>query len=237
MPPTPDLPPILTREQVRQVDRRAVVDLGIPSIVLMENAAIHAAAAAVDLLEQDGLSASEASIAIVCGGGNNAGDGYAMARQLHNQGADVHLFALKPLDELSGDAAVNATICQLMNLPIDVLADESGIEAAAWQWTRADLLVDAMLGTGFSGEVREPMATAIRKINSLTNLAVLAVDVPSGLDCQTGAVSKATIRATVTVTFVARKVGFQQAQAERHLGRVVVAGIGVPPELVVAAAT
>ena len=231
-----DWPNTLSREQVRQVDRRAVAELGIPGIVLMENAAINAAAVAIDLLEQTGTHLREAKIAIVCGGGNNGGDGYAMARQLHNWGAAVRLFAMKAADKLDGDAAVNAKICQAMGLAIDVLFDASAVAAAARWWAGADLIVDAMLGTGFSGQVREPMASAIRAINALSQPAVVAVDVPSGLDCQTGQASEATVRATVTVTFVASKTGFDSASALDYLGRVVVAEIGVPPELIHAVA-
>ncbi|MFA9480419.1 NAD(P)H-hydrate epimerase [Phycisphaerales bacterium AB-hyl4] len=216
----------LTRDQVRELDRLAIESLGIPGIVLMENAAAGAAA------ELRARLGRRAKAAILCGGGNNAGDGYAMARHLHNHGHGVTLYALKDPAKLTGDAATNHAICQRMGLPIEQLADAGAIEAAADRWAEADAVVDALLGTGFAGEVREPQATAIRLLNAMSGPTVLAVDVPSGLDCQTGEAAEACVRADVTATFVARKTGFDVAEARRWLGEVVVVGIGAPPELV-----
>ncbi|MEX0745612.1 MAG: NAD(P)H-hydrate epimerase [Phycisphaeraceae bacterium] len=219
----------LTRYQVREVDRLAIEQLGIPGLVLMENAALGATQALLSRLKP---ARGRARVAVLCGGGNNGGDGYAMARHLHNAGLAVTVYALKDPAKLTGDAATNHTICQRMGLAIELVLDASAIEATARQWGEAAAVVDALLGTGFAGEVREPMATAIRQVKDLTGPLVLAVDVPSGLDCQTGEVAGATVRADVTVTFVARKTGFDAAGAAAWLGEVVVVGIGVPPELI-----
>lgn len=219
----------LTRDQVREVDRLAIESLGIPGIVLMENAARGATQA---LLARLAPPRPPARVAIVCGGGNNGGDGYAMARHLHNHGCAVTLDAMKDPAGLSGDAATNHAICRRMGLAIEPVLEKPAIEAAAQRWAAADAVVDAMLGTGFAGEVREPMATAIRQLNALSGPLVLAVDVPSGLDCQSGAAAEATVRADVTVTFVARKTGFDAPGAAAWLGEVVVADIGAPPELI-----
>ena len=149
-----------------------------------------------------------------------------MARQLHNAGKDVTIVAAKPIGQLGGDAAVNAAIAQNMGLaildpdPLPPLSD-------------ADLLIDALLGTGFTGEVRPPLTDLIDAINA-ANRPVLAVDVPSGLDCDTGEPAASTVRATVTVTFVAEKVGFAAVSGKARLGRVVVADIGAPRELIAA---
>ena len=223
----------LTREQVRQVDRLAIDQLGIPGIVLMENASRGAAEVALAHLQTHRqITADKASAVILCGGGNNGGDGYAIARHLHNRGVKVTLYALKAPAELDGDAAINCTICQRMGLPIHILTDAKAVAEAAKAWNQADLLIDAILGTGFHGEVREPAAIAITHANQLSQPVIIAVDVPSGLDCQTGTPSNATIAADVTVTFVAVKTGFAQAAARAVLGQVVVADIGVPPELI-----
>lgn len=214
----------LTREQVRRVDRLAIEELGLPGIVLMENAAINATACVLDLLDDrfdhrpDG-----ARIAIVCGAGNNGGDGYAIARHLRNWGADVTLYAAKPIEQLEGDAAVNAEVCVRMGIVVRDAPDEN---------ENANVFVDALLGTGFHGRVREPIDRWIGWINTRNASAVIAIDVPSGLDCDTGKPGGIAVTADLTVTFVDRKIGFDQPAAAQHLGRVVVADIGVPAELV-----
>jgi len=231
--------PTLTREQSRAVDRLAVERLGIPSIVLMENAAINATAAMLDELGEAGGGVEDfaaLAIAVVCGGGNNGGDGYAIARHLHNLGADVRLYAAKDPAGLDGDAATNHAICERMGIPIEPVLDEAAIPRARDRWADADAVVDALLGTGFSGEVREPLASVIRALGGLGDTRVIAIDVPSGLDADTGQPSNATVRADLTVTFVARKRGFT-AEAEAWTGRVVVGDIGVPPALVEQAAS
>jgi NAD(P)H-hydrate epimerase len=226
-------PVILSREQVRAVDRRAIEQLGIPGLVLMENAAINAAAILRHLLKgRAGQGGERPRVAIICGGGNNGGDGYAIARHLHNGGLSVELFAAKAPDQLKGDAATNHAICANMRLAITRVDEPGLVDAAAWAWAKADLIVDAMLGTGFSGEVRQPLASIIQRVNALDGPLVVAIDTPSGLDCQSGAPASATVEAGHTITFVAQKVGFTAAGAERYTGQVHVADIGAPPELI-----
>lgn len=215
----------ITRDQARQVDKLAEEELGIPGIVLMENAAINAAALVVDLLDLERhLRPDQATIAIVCGGGNNGGDGYAIARHLHNWGAAVQIHAVKSPDGLEGDAGTNARICQRMGLTIHH-------PPQADAWGDADILIDAILGTGFSGDVREKEATVIQAMNAAADPLVLAIDTPSGLDCQTGEPANAAVKAHVTVTFVERKVGFNNPASRTFVGELKVAEIGTPPEL------
>jgi len=217
----------LTRDQVRQVDQLAIEQLGIPGIVLMENAARNAAAQAMAILPPPSAAGcsgeSGGRVIILCGGGNNGGDGYAIARLLHNAGFEVTIHATKDPAALTGDAATNARIARKMKLPINMspLPDLS----------EADLLIDALLGTGFIGQVRPEMASIITSMNASKTL-ILAVDVPSGLDCDTGQPAATTVRAATTVTFVAQKVGFAADSAKAYLGRVVVADIGTPPSLI-----
>ncbi|MEX0777251.1 MAG: NAD(P)H-hydrate epimerase [Phycisphaeraceae bacterium] len=224
----------LTREQVRQIDRLAVESLAIPSIVLMENAARNTAQEILLLLEEElHLIANDAKVAIVCGGGNNGGDGLAIARHLHNHGAAVDVYLTKQPEELEGDAATNLAIVHRMGLPILVITNDADLGSAAEQWREAHVLVDASLGTGFAGPVREPLAGVIAQCNAAGQhgVKIVAVDVPSGLDCDTGEPGNATIVANLTVTFVAMKVGFAQPAAEPYVGQVVVVDIGTPPSL------
>jgi len=222
----------LTRAQVRDVDRRAIEEFGMPGVLLMENAGRNAAEEARKMLV-DGSNLR--SVVILCGGGNNGGDGYVIARHLRNWGLTVSLYATTPLEKLSGDAAINARIWQKMNghsRPLETAAD---LAAASPAWSRTGLIVDALLGTGFSGELRPHLAAVIAAANRASadaGIPILAIDLPSGLDCDTGAPANPTIRADTTVTFVAQKIGFRFPQAQELLGRVVVCDIGAPASLI-----
>ncbi len=212
----------LNRAQVREVDRRAIEAYCIPGIVLMENAARNATRHVRDCVPGGG------SVAVVCGRGNNGGDGFVIARHLFNAGIAVELFLACDPARLTGDAAVNARIAEAMRIPCQAFDSDTHIREAAPRLQRADVIVDAILGTGFSGQVRSPLDLAIETINRCSRAKVIAVDLPSGLDCDTGQPSNATIRATVTVTFVARKVGFDSPGASDYTGEVYVADIGAP---------
>lgn len=225
----------LSRDQVRQVDRLAIHQLGIPGVVLMENAGRSATNVVCDVLhDQCHVGPESASVTVLCGGGNNGGDGYVMARHLHNQGVAVTVDSVVDPQRLAGDAAIHHAICLKMGLPVRPATTGTQLATAAADWAHAHVIVDALLGTGFTGQVRPHMASVIQRCNHLIGPVVVAVDVPSGIDCDTGMPSNATIRAQVTVTFVAQKRGFEAPQARPFVGRVVVADIGVPPELVVA---
>jgi NAD(P)H-hydrate epimerase len=226
--------PALTRDQTREVDRLAVEELGIPSIVLMENAARQTAEVVLDILETDlHLITVDAKVVVFCGGGNNGGDGYATARHLANRGVQVAALACSDPDSLDGDAAVNCDIASRMQLVVEA-ADLPGLDGALAEAGEPHVVVDALLGTGFQGEVREPLDAMIERINVLREggAKVVAVDVPSGLDCETGQPSNATVEADVTVTFVAAKAGYGHDQAPRYVGEVVVADIGAPESLI-----
>ena len=211
----------LTRAEARQIDRRAIEEFGLPGIVLMENAGRNAAT----LLHE---RAPAARVAIVCGKGNNAGDGFVIARHLVNLGHDVRLLLACDPAEYRGDAAINWHVVEKMGIPAARLAD-----AAPDVWERAlagaDWIVDALLGTGASGAPRGAIATAIRAVNAVAgrdHAAVFAVDLPSGLDCDTGETPGPCIRANLTGTFVAPKVGFAQPGAAAWLGEVRALEIG-----------
>ncbi len=175
-------------------------------------------------------------ISVICGGGNNGGDGYAAARHLSISGLNVKIFAVSDPQKLGGDAALARQIVDKMNLECVAVLDSAGIKAAALEWQNSKLIIDAILGTGFAGPLRPHVAEVIAAINAASyspiRPIVLAVDIPSGLDCDTGIPAKPTIRAHLTVTFVARKIGFKNHSAQEVLGSVLVAPIGAPMEIV-----
>jgi NAD(P)H-hydrate epimerase len=213
----------LSREQVRAVDRRALEEYGVSGVVLMENAGRSAA----ELLLRLG---ARGPVTICAGKGNNGGDGFVIARHLDINHVPVRLLLFARPEELSGDAAINYRIIEKSGLPIAVFGpdvDEATVhrELAASEW-----VVDALFGTGLTGPVRPPLDRVIAAINGC-GARVLAVDIPSGLDCDTGRPLGATVRATHTVTFVAQKKGFAEPSAKEWLGEVHVAGIGAPRAL------
>jgi NAD(P)H-hydrate epimerase len=211
----------LTRAQVREIDRQSIEEFHIPEVVLMENAARAATDAACDMLDGE----CTGTILILCGGGNNGGDGLAVARHLHNQGADVSLALTIDPAKYKGAALTNWQIVSAMNIAWE-LANPAKIAS-----TSAILLVDAIFGTGLTEPPREPFGEIVTAIEA-SRVPVLAIDVPSGLDCDTGLLLGACIKATRTVTFVAEKVGFGNPIAQEYLGEVIVGSIGCPIELI-----
>lgn len=206
----------LTREQSRQLDRRAIDEYGISGLVLMENAG----RGVVDVLERLGISGP---VVILCGKGNNAGDGFVIARHLEIRGHECKVILLFSRSELTGDAATNFAILQKAAVPIVERPDSLDAHGADW-------IIDAMLGTGARGEPRPPLDAAIDWFNKQP-ARKLAVDIPSGLDCDTGEPAAHTTRADHTCTFAAAKIGFKKDSANPFLGKVHICDIGVPPRL------
>ena len=217
------MPRSLTRAQVRDVDARAIAEYGLPGIVLMENAGRGAAELVVRL--------GVAGRVVICAGkGNNGGDGYVIARHLELQGVAATVLVFCQPGELTGDAAINFRVLEAARLPIVVMGAAPDVAELDRQLAAADWIVDALLGTGTRGAIREPYLSAIAAINR-AGRKVLAVDLPSGMDCDTGQPLRACVRADHTATFVARKVGFDAPGAERLTGEVHVIDIGVPKRL------
>jgi NAD(P)H-hydrate epimerase len=227
----------LTREQSRLVDRIAIERYGIPGIVLMENSG----RGVVDvLLEIDpelcrwrGLPPA---VAILCGKGNNAGDGFVVARHLSIRDVAATAVLLGSPHELTGDALTNYEILARTGAPLVNLSATDPHELPALldgHAGGATWLVDALLGTGAVGAPREPFRTAIAWMNA-HGARRLAIDLPSGLDCDTGAAASETVRADVTCTFVAAKTGFLAPSARPFLGDVHVVSIGAPPGVLAA---
>ena len=214
----------LTRDQVRTIDRLCVERYGIPGIVLMENAARAVADVAWEMLH-----GRPGDVLVLCGGGNNGGDGLAVARHLHNRGCGVTIGLLVDPAKYKGDALTNWNVVRAMGLPA------RPYEAAMLRGHPA-LVVDAIFGTGLDKPPRDPFGAVAAAVNG-AGIPVLAVDVPSGLDCETGTPPGGCIAAARTVTFVAEKVGYGSDVARRWLGRVTVGDIGCPRELVDEVAT
>lgn len=210
------MPTSLTREQARLLDRRAIDEVGIPSLVLMENAGRGAA----ELLMRLGI---QGQVTICCGKGNNGADGLVVARHLVNHGHPVRINMAAGVESLSPEAATQLRIVQWMGISIRNEFNESDHREADW-------IVDALFGTGMSGQVREPFAQMIERINGLGK-PVLALDIPSGLDADTGEPLGCAIQATHTATFVAPKVGFAQPAAQPYVGQIHVIDIGAPRSL------
>ncbi len=223
----------LTCAEAREIDRLALEEYGLAGIVLMENAGAGAARLALARWSLTGTSRVE----IACGPGNNGGDGWVVARHLANAGCNVRVTSFAALNALRGDAAVNARAAEHMGIAHHVIVGERDVaralERASARWNDADLVVDALLGTGARGAPRGGIALAIAALEARTLVLapVLALDAPSGMDADTGTCAGACVRATVTATFAAPKVGFDNAGAADLVGELRVIDIGVPRAL------
>lgn len=216
--------PLVTAEESRQFDHLAE-QAGLPSLVLMENASLRLA----EVLQQHFELDPPKHIVIVSGRGNNGGDGMALARHLHNIGFSVQVFLLADPEQLRGDAAVNYRVASQFGVPIYPVTGANELKQLREPLSRADLVVDALLGTGIKGEVRGLLAEAIALINDCAP-RVLSVDVPSGIDSDTGEVCGIAVRADATVTLGAVKVGLVLFPAAEYVGDLFVGSLGIPTE-------
>jgi NAD(P)H-hydrate epimerase len=216
-------PWVFAREALRELDRRAVEEYHIPILVLMENAGRAVAEAA--------LRRGARNVLVLAGPGNNGGDGLVAARHLHNAGVRVTVVLVSPRDKYRDAAATQLAIVDAMKMPVEVLSADLE-ELRDWLVDAAtdDLIVDALFGTGLSRAVEGVAAAVIEAVNR-AGRPVLAVDIPSGLDCDTGVPlgGGTAIRATETVSFCGMKKGFAGARA--FTGKVSVGDIGVPRAL------
>ena len=214
----------LSRDEARELDRRATEDFAVPGVVLMENAGRGMAGLLLSL-------GVRGPVVVACGKGNNGGDGLVIARHLDIAGISVHVVLFDDSENATGDAAINNIIVARTRIPRTILAGASFDEGRLVGILRdADWVVDALFGSGLRGPVRPPYDRVIGAINA-SGASVFAVDIPSGLDADTGAATGPTVRATHTATVVAPKKGFALPGAEAWLGRVHIVGMGAPREL------
>lgn len=211
------VPRALSRAEVREVDKIAIERFGMTGLVLMENAGRNAA-------EQILKLAPIGEVCILCGKGNNGGDGYVIARHLELAGRKVRVVSLVDVAELTGDAAANQAIVGRSGIQLMVASDPTKI---AEQMGLPSVIVDCLLGTGASGPPRQPYAEAIRIANVLPGMR-FAIDIPSGLDCDSGQPNDPTFIAHYTLTFVASKIGFSKSHALPFVGQIMVLPIGIP---------
>lgn len=220
---------VLTREGSRSLDRAAVEEYGLPNIVLMENAA-----GAVEAEVIEALNGEDGFVLICCGPGNNGGDGLAAARRLHNAGVRVAVALCAPESSVKGDAAVHLKVAKKMEIPLEVVKGAKEMEAFVRELDEPSMIVDAIFGTGLDRALESGVREIVQWINGLedSGVFVLAVDVPTGLDADTGKpIGGVAVRADVTVALAGVKKGFLTDAAGRFIGEVVVGDIGAPVEL------
>jgi len=218
---------VVTSQEMRAIDRAAIEGLGITGAVLMENAGRGVFIHLTDFTEGvEGLRAL-----VVCGKGNNGGDGLVVARHLANHGADVRIALLGKTSEVQGDAKMNLDIARTMELPISEIVDEKGLALLADSISGSDVIVDAIFGTGFSGKAEGLYASVIDRMNS-SDSPIIAIDCPSGLNVDTGRPESACIEADLTVTMALLKRGHLLYPGADLCGEVAVVDIGIPPSLV-----
>ncbi len=210
-------------------DRAAIEEYRIPGAVLMENAGLQV----LDVLHEINGGAAPLSTAVVCGRGNNGGDGFVVARHLHNLGREAIVYLVGTPDSLSGDARLNYDIAVAFGVPVvQVGADEAGSMAATL--SRYEYVVDAILGTGIQGAVRGTAATVITAMNESTT-PILAIDLPSGLQADSGTLEGEVVRAGATVSLAALKACHVLAPASECCGDISVAEISLPAAVLDAA--
>ncbi|MHC4310711.1 MAG: NAD(P)H-hydrate epimerase [Planctomycetota bacterium] len=218
---------LMTKDQVRAVDSWAIHTLGIPGVVLMENAGRSCA----ELIKKKLKDITEPKVCIFCGTGNNGGDGYVIARHLLNSGFKVIVVICGDRQKIKGDAKINLDILEKLDQPIEQLnPKDDDVPARVKAFAAdADMIVDGLFGTGLSGPLRDDYMQLIESINAC-DCPIMAVDIPSGLDCDSGQPLGTAIRASCTVTFVAVKKGFVSECAASYTGEIFVASIGVEPD-------
>ncbi len=214
---------VLTAEAMQSVDRWAIDELGIPGLVLMENAAIG-------VVDGIGEWFPEArSITIVCGPGNNGGDGLAIARQLDGRGYAVQIVIVGS-QPMSGDAGTQEAICGQIGLPIVRLENEAGLDPAMAAAASSDLLVDALFGTGLGRPLEGLFAELVSRLNQVAQ-PIVAVDLPSGLSGSSSQPLGPHVQADLTVTFGAPKIAHLFPPAADAVGELLVADLGIPRRL------
>lgn len=215
---------IVTVKQIQDLDKIAIKKYGVPSLALMENAGRSVAQEVLKRTKR----VSNPRVCIICGLGNNAGDGFVVARHLINAGIKVSILLIGKGARLKNDAAVNYQILKKLKYPIREVG--TGRDRSVRNVPKADVIVDAIFGVGLNREVCDPFRSVVEAINE-KGAKIISVDIPSGLDGTTGKIYGVCVKADVTVTFSFAKKGFFKNQGPKHVGKVVVADIGIPRKL------
>ena len=217
---------VLNAGQMREADRRAIDDIGIPSLVLMENAGRQAVAA----MEAMYADLSDRQVGILCGRGNNGGDGFVVARTLAQRGVDVSVFLLGRVADVKGDARINLEILGRLGITVVEVADSQAWELHFSEVSDCNLIVDAIFGTGLNSPVTGLIESVIADINT-SAIPVVAIDLPSGLSADSHEPIGPAIEASLTVTLAAPKLPLVLPPAETKAGDIVIADIGIPADV------
>jgi len=220
---------IVSGEKMGEIDRLAMSRYGIPGLILMENAGLQV----VSLVKKIRPERKRGKIVVFCGKGNNGGDGFVIARHLWRQGYNVETWAAGAPSDYKGDAAVNYDILLKQGYNVNRFDEKSPV-AIIKDLQADDLIVDALLGTGIQRQVTGLLAEIITAINH-SSAEIVSVDIPSGISADTGAVMGAAVKAHYTVTFALPKRGLLLFPGAEHTGRLLVADIGIPQELLLQA--
>ena len=218
----------VTAREMREIDRRTTEEFGVPGYELMERAG---RAVAEKAAESVGLPPK--IILVLAGKGNNGGDGLVAARYLHQKGYSVQVFLFSEGKKLKADPARNFVANAKLNIPTRVVGEHFAWETVPELFRDSDLIIDALFGVGLERDLEEPYRGLIENVNR-SGRRVVSVDIPSGLDSDTGKIHGAAIHATVTVAMGLAKKGFYEGEGPRLTGEVVVADIGFPKELLIA---
>lgn len=218
---------IVTTAAMRELDRKSIEEIGIPGAVLMENAG----RGATDVLLRCFSGLRDAPVALVCGAGNNGGDGFVVARLLRERGIQAQVFLLAAPERLAGDGKIYFDVLQRVGVPVRSLATTGVTARLKKEWKGASCIVDAIFGTGLARQVGGVYREAVRGILG-SGRPVLAVDIPSGIDADTGRILGVAVRADCTATFGLPKRGLYLHPGAEHAGRIECVDIGIPGSLV-----
>lgn len=218
---------VLTAAQMREADRRTIEEIGIPSLVLMENAG-RQVVAAMEAVHGD---LQEHIVAVLCGRGNNGGDGFVIARTLVQRGVDVSVFLIGRVGDVRGDARVNLDILGRLGVTVVEIADSQDWELHFTEIADSTLIVDAIFGTGLNAPLSGLLETVVADVNG-SGIPVVAVDLPSGLSADTHEPIGDSIEAGMTVALAAPKISLVLPPAETRAGDIVIADIGIPQDVI-----
>ena len=218
---------ILNTQQMREADRQTIGDVGIPSIVLMENAGRQAVAAMEAAF--DDLATSR--VGVLCGRGNNGGDGFVVARTLAQRGVEATVYLLGSVADVRGDARTNLEILGRVGVTVVEVTNAQEWELHFSEVSECDLIVDAIVGTGFHGPLTGLLETVVADVNGL-GVPVVAIDLPTGVSADSHEVDGEAIEATMTVTLAAPKLPLILPPADAYGGDLVIADIGIPASVI-----
>jgi NAD(P)H-hydrate epimerase len=214
---------VVQASEMQEMDRLAIQDLGIPGVVLMENAARDASRVFLEHFQPS----NDARVLILCGSGNNGGDGYVMARYLHQAGLCIKVVILSPDEKITGDALVNLEIIRKMDLDIIHVSHQDEWDSLRSALYDFDYIIDGILGTGLHSDVRGLYARIIDDVNA-SQKPIMAIDIPSGLNADNGQIMGTAVRAELTVTFGFPKIGQVIFPGVERVGRLIRVDIGIP---------